>query len=125
MIFYGLLYRTHIDDDTISIHIGPFRHTIDAHSITKLAITPNCYLITDGSGHRLRVNHHAHDIDRALLHLLVTLHTRTIDLPEGSPNHPDWPTWPNTGETSLPPPSMTTTPTITPPTLTLLFASTP
>ena len=93
MVFYSLLYRTHIDDDTISIHIGPFRRTIDAHSITKLAITPNCYLITDESGHRVRVNHHAHDIDRALLHLLVTLHTRAIDLPEGSPNHPDWPTW--------------------------------
>ncbi|MSS44868.1 hypothetical protein FYJ43_02100 [Cutibacterium sp. WCA-380-WT-3A] len=93
MIVYGLFYRTHIDDDTISIHIGPFRRTIDARSITKLAITPNCYLITDGSGRRLRINHHAHDVDRALLHLLTTLHTRPIDLPEGSPDHPDWPTW--------------------------------
>lgn len=93
MIFYRLLYRTHIDNDTIGVRIGPLRRTIDAHRITKLAITPNCYVITDESGHRVRVNHRAHDIDRAVLHLLVTLHTRSIDLPEGSPDHPDWPDW--------------------------------
>ncbi|QQY15964.1 hypothetical protein JMX53_05540 [Cutibacterium avidum] len=93
MIFYRLLYRTHIDDDTIAVHIGIFRRKVDAHRITKLAITPNCYVITDESGHRVRVNHRAHDVDRAVLHLLVTLHTRPIDLPEGSPDHPDWPTW--------------------------------
>ena len=106
MVFYSLLYRTHIDDDTISIHIGPFRRTIDAHSITKLAITP-----TTSTGHSSTYWSPSTPEPSICRKAPPTIQTGRPGL--------------NTGETSLRPPSMTTTPATTPLTLTLSLASMP
>lgn len=93
MVLHGLFYRIHIDEHTITTRLGPFTHHVDAHHIRALALKPDSYVITDDDGHRVRINHYAYNVDRALLNLLIALDTRPIDLPEGPANHPDWPDW--------------------------------
>ena len=93
MVLHGLFYQIHIDEHTITTRLGPFTHHVDAHHIRALTLKPDSYVITDDDGHRVRINHYAYNVDRALLNLLIALDTRPIDLPEGPANHPDWPDW--------------------------------